>query len=215
MAETYHHGNLRNDLIDAGLSALCRDGIAAFSLRKLSQELGVSHAAAYRHFSSKEELLRAILAESSRRFREALAASVDPAIRGEEAMMRLGAAYVRFFIANPEILSLFSLLHSSQEFFSDLFAGLAERDPYTTEIGPHEGCGDIDSLPEDGAFGIFRKLAESTQENERYRHLSERELLLGYWAKVHGLATLLVTQPNFIPREEVDGTIDRLVRTPF
>jgi AcrR family transcriptional regulator len=215
MAEPYHHGNLRQDLIDAGLAALCRDGIAAFSLRRLSQDLGVSHAAAYRHFSDKEDLLRAILVESSRRFRNALAASVDPAVGGEEALMRLGAAYVRFFIANPEILSLFTLLHSGQELFSELFRGMKERDPYGAEIGPHEDCGRIDEMPGDSAFGIFRTLAGMARGEERFRDLNEREILLGYWAKVHGLATLLVTQRGFIPEEEIEGTIDRLVRTPF
>ena len=39
MSESYHHGNLRAELISAGITMLNRDGIASFSLRRLSQEL--------------------------------------------------------------------------------------------------------------------------------------------------------------------------------
>ena len=46
-------------------------------------------------------------------------------------------------------------------------------------------------------------------------HLNEREILLGYWAKVHGLASLLISQKSFIPLESVQTSIERIVRTPF
>ena len=48
-----------------------------------------------------------------------------------------------------------------------------------------------------------------------FANLSEREIMLGYWAKVHGIATILATQKNFIPRSELDAAIDRVVRTAF
>jgi len=215
MTESYHHKNLRADLISSGLTMLNRDGIASFSLRKLSQELGVSHAAAYRHFSDKEDLLRAIFLESSRMFRDALAKSVRPDAAGEEALMQLGIGYVRFYLDNPEILGLFSLVPSEQNMLFSLFQGMDGDSADCRELGIHTDFPDIDSLPENSAFGLFRSIASAAGGQAPYNALSEREILLGFWSKVHGMAVLLVTQKNFIPAEEIDAVIDRVLRTPF
>lgn len=215
MTETYHHGNLRNDLVSEGIKMLTRDGIASFSLRRLSQELGVSHAAAYRHFSSKEDLLRAIFVEASTRFREALIASVKPDASGEDALYQLGVGYVKFFVANPEILSLFSLVPVEGGLLSVLLDAVQPSDAEQFECSAHRDCTDIDALPETSGFGFFRKIALSAQEESPYRDLSEREILLGFWGKVHGIATILVTQKNFIPEGDLERAIESVVRTPF
>lgn len=215
MSETYHHGNLRNDLITSGLKMLTRDGIASFSLRRLSAELGVSHTAAYRHFKKKEDLLRAIVIETSRMFRDTLARAVHPGTSGEEALLLLGSAYVHFFIDNPEILSLFSMIPNEQNLFLSLLEGMKEEDRIEAEIGAHADCTNIDLLDSASAFGIFRDIALAVQQEEPYKHLTEHEIFLGFWSKVHGMATLLVTQKNFIPADQLDATIDRVIRTPF
>src|SRR3989344_594769 len=64
----YHHGDLRNALIDAGLTALEAQDASELSLRALARELGVSANAVYRHFADKEALLSALAAEGFRRF---------------------------------------------------------------------------------------------------------------------------------------------------
>mgnify|MGYP006155250423 CR=1 FL=1 len=64
----YHHGDLRNALIDAGMNALATQDAAELSLRALARELGVSANAAYRHFADKDALLSALAAEGFRRF---------------------------------------------------------------------------------------------------------------------------------------------------
>ncbi len=219
MTETYHHGNLRSDLISSGLRMLNRDGITSFSLRKLSLELGVSHAAAYRHFSDKEDLLRAIFLESSRMFRDALSKSVSPNATGEEALMQLGSGYVHFYLEHPEILGLFSLVPSEQNLLASLFQGMKADATGDTddcrEIGIHSDFPDIEALPQNSAFGLFRSIASAAGDLEPYRGLTEREILLGFWSKVHGMAVLLVTQKNFIPADQMDAVIDRVLRTPF
>ena len=61
MAEkSNHHGDLKNALIQAGNKILAEDGIQGFSLRKVTREAGVSHAAPYAHFADKEALFAAI-----------------------------------------------------------------------------------------------------------------------------------------------------------
>jgi AcrR family transcriptional regulator len=73
---TYHHGDLREALIDAALKEAEKHGPEAISIKRLAQKLGVSQPAPYRHFADREALLAAVAAQSFRQFsaemREAL-----------------------------------------------------------------------------------------------------------------------------------------------
>lgn len=62
----YHHGNLRQQLLDAALLAIEDEGYQALSLRDLAQAVGVTRAAPYRHFTDRDALLRACAAEGFR-----------------------------------------------------------------------------------------------------------------------------------------------------
>ena len=57
MSDSYHHGNLRQALIDAGIKIINEQGEDALSLRKAAALCEVSHAAPYAHFKDKEELI--------------------------------------------------------------------------------------------------------------------------------------------------------------
>ena len=59
----YHHGSLREALIQAAVRVIERDGIDALTLRSVSSMLGVSQTAMYRHFADKDSLLAAVGAE--------------------------------------------------------------------------------------------------------------------------------------------------------
>ena len=59
---SYHHGNLRQALIDAGLAVTRNGGPSALSLRDLARRLGVSPNAVYRHFADRDNLLATISA---------------------------------------------------------------------------------------------------------------------------------------------------------
>jgi len=58
--QAYHHGDLRNALIQAGLELLAEGGAQKLDLRKVARRAGVSHAAPYRHFADKQALIAAI-----------------------------------------------------------------------------------------------------------------------------------------------------------
>ena len=219
MTENYHHGNLRKTLIDEGLKILCRDGVESFSLRNLSKKLGVSHAAAYRHFSSKEELLRAILAEFEDSFRQALIGSVAPDATGKEALMQLGIGYVRYFLAQPELITLFTLARDGEDLFARLLGATSgpnaidepdrgKKDPPCEKVtAPNAG--------EAHSFELFSNLALAMRNEDPYRNLTDREILLGFWGKVHGIATILVTQRRLLAFDDIAATVDRVVRTAF
>jgi AcrR family transcriptional regulator len=204
----YHHGNLREALIQGGLSLLAREGLAGFSLRALAQELGVSHAAPYRHFASREELLTEIVVESRGRFAQALRLSVEHSeAQGREKLFVLGEAYVRFFLDNPEILSLFNILPgqlvAEGEGLKRIFGGGSDSDPEGAES----------RLMNDPAFMVLRQTASVFLNS--FPGLSERDVLLGYWAKVHGLASILVSEPNYFAPETLESGLERVIRQAF
>ena len=70
--DDYHHGNLRQALLDAGEKLLETEGVEGLSMRALARATGVSHAAPYRHFADKAELLAALAARGFARLAAAL-----------------------------------------------------------------------------------------------------------------------------------------------
>jgi len=195
--DNYHHGDLRRALIQGGLELLARDGPAGFSLRALAQELGVSHAAPYRHFKSREELLAAIVAESRERFTGALKASVAGPGEAREKIYLLGEAYVRFYLANPAILYLFNVLPGQ----------------LASEGEAMSGALTMDHGQKDEGFGLLRAL--SAELATLFPGLGGRDVLLGYWAKAHGLATLLVAMPDYFGEEGAEAGVRRVIRQAF
>ena len=55
--DSYHHGNLKAELIEKGLEFIANYGTENLSLRKLADSVGVSPAAPYAHFRNKEAFL--------------------------------------------------------------------------------------------------------------------------------------------------------------
>jgi len=66
---SYHHGDLRNSLVNVGLSMLNDKGVAGISMREIARNIGVGHNAPYRHFRNKQELLEAIASDGFRRLK--------------------------------------------------------------------------------------------------------------------------------------------------
>ena len=101
--DTYHHGNLRQALIDGALELLAED--SSFSLRALAKHVGVSPTAVYRHFSDKTALINAISARGYRLLLEefrALPVHDDPV----EQALEYGVCYVHFAQNNPQLFEL-------------------------------------------------------------------------------------------------------------
>ncbi len=102
----YHHGKLKEALIEAGMQALISTEPDYLSLRMLARQVGVTANAAYRHFKDKDDLLNALAAEGFSRFaqnqRDAVAAHTSP----EERLKASGLAYIAFALAQPGLYRL-------------------------------------------------------------------------------------------------------------
>ncbi len=109
MSRPYHHGDLRAALLAAALRAVEAGGHAALSLRELAQGLGVSHAAPYRHFPTREALLAAVASEGFARLAEAWLLAWQGAGPGHAAAGRLrvaARAYLGFATERPALFRL-------------------------------------------------------------------------------------------------------------
>src|SRR5215472_2461685 len=101
--QAYHHGDLRNALVDEGLKLLEQSGDSQFTLRDLARRVGVSPAAPYSHFEDKRALLAAVAAAGA----DKLTAAMQDAIRGKtdptEEFLAIGSAYVQFSLDHPSL----------------------------------------------------------------------------------------------------------------
>lgn len=121
----YHHGDLRRVLVEAALQLVEEGGAAGVSVREAARRAGVSPGAPFRHFPSRDALMKAVAVEAQRRFRaeieEALAQapSDDPLAR----FRCLGLAYLRWAIRNP---TYFEIISSGRLFAHDQAAELSK-----------------------------------------------------------------------------------------
>jgi AcrR family transcriptional regulator len=103
----YHHGNLRQALLDAALAAIREQGVSELSLRDVARRAGVSHAAPAHHFGDKAGLLTAIATDGFERFAQAQRdarerGGTDPVAR----FSWTGWAYVMFADQNREYFDI-------------------------------------------------------------------------------------------------------------
>lgn len=110
---SYHHGNLRDALIDISVDLITRDGVATFSIAEACRRLDVSPGAPYRHFADRNDLLTEIAIKSC----EVLVGHIDRVVGGVtdpvERLVRAARAYVEFAAQHP---ALFEVLYTKEVF---------------------------------------------------------------------------------------------------
>lgn len=129
----YHHGDLRNALLDAARAILEEESLAGLSLRAVARRAGVSHAAPYRHFPNHEALLVELAIEGFAELRAEIVAAGAAAGAEADHIANLGAAYMRFVARRP---ALTRLMFGPQLPNRDSFPALGEAaDAIGAEIG--------------------------------------------------------------------------------
>ncbi|HEX4249711.1 MAG TPA: TetR/AcrR family transcriptional regulator [Pseudonocardia sp.] len=104
--DSYHHGDLRAALVDAGLALIAESGVEALSVAEAARRTGVSPAAPYRHFPTRQAFLLAVAIRAAELLnadlRAALAVVDDPC----EALAVIASVYVRFVVRHRAGLDL-------------------------------------------------------------------------------------------------------------
>ncbi len=170
MADSYHHGNLRQALIEAGIRIINENGEESLSLRKAAAACNVSHAAPYAHFKDKNELLDAMKKSVTDSFTAELENAVKGAGSADEALIAMGRTYISFFSRNPDY---FMFLFGKQNISAHLQMNKENKDDYPP-------------------FLLLRKYYEKhLKENGIKLSAKEQEIeLIKTWAIVHGMASL-------------------------
>jgi AcrR family transcriptional regulator len=99
----YHHGNLKQALLEASLELIREEGVDALTVAEVGRRVGVSSAAPYKHFADRPALLRALAQEGNRRLAEALVEATRGCTEPREAFRLSGVAYIRWAAENPAL----------------------------------------------------------------------------------------------------------------
>jgi AcrR family transcriptional regulator len=171
----YHHGNLRQALLEAALVILEQQGEAGLGLRDLARAVGVSAAAPYRHFDSRAALLEALAVTGFQRFSARMNAVAQS--QPDDPLAAMGKTYVIFALQNANLFRL-------------MFSPALKRDN-------RPGL----KIAADAAFDTLRSAVGS-----------DRIRALAAWAKVHGLAVLLLDgQIAIRAREDTEALIAEVI----
>ncbi|MFD8081920.1 TetR/AcrR family transcriptional regulator [Kitasatospora sp. NPDC059722] len=206
----YHHGGLREALIEAGVALARTGGPDAVVLRAASRAAGVSHNAAYRHFADHEDLIAAVGERCMHHLgrlmleRAARATAPDPATRAADRLEAIGRAYVDFALTEPG-------------WFRTAFSGASpggkrlcatEPEPPTAESTEVAEAADRDVRADPGTdpYLILGAALDDLVEAGAMPAEHRPGAQYAAWSAVHGLSALLVDGPlRTLPPAEVES----------
>ena len=103
--KSYHHGNLKQELIDCACRLCERDGYTKLSIRSLAKESGVSQTAPYRHFITKEVLYASVATEGFKKLSKAFHVDANKKIT-KKHLVEIGCKYIEFGLKNANTYDL-------------------------------------------------------------------------------------------------------------
>ncbi len=168
----YHHGDLRTALIKVAAEMIAEQGMESVTLRALSERIGVSRTAPYRHFADKAALLAAVAEEGFKR----LYKRMQMVLQEFEAdtigrFQKMGVAYIQFAVENP---THYRLMLSCEAEGQDNYPDLA--------------------VAGQKVFDLLVETIQQGQKNGRIKSGEPFDLAIIAWAMVHGLAALIIDE---------------------
>ena len=189
--DKYHHGDLRESLIKMGLKLYNEEGAEKFSIRKVAALCNVSHAAPYKHFKSKEELINAMSEYVFSNFESSLNEIVEKyKSTPYKRIIELGKKYVWFMVENPDYLKFAFLQNSEYEI-------IVEENK-------------LESV-EYGAFNVFKNCAVDLLQSINVEEEEYAQDIIAMWSMVHGLATML-SNKTFMYKGDYLQLVENILR---
>ena len=168
----YHHGNLREALVQAALGLIAERGLAGFAIAELARAVGVSSAAPYRHFRDRD----AVLAEVARRGFEGLGLELARVIEANRAspglaLERCAQAHLAFAGREAAVYATMFEANLPDQTYPDLARARAD------------------------AFAFVRQAAQMACDRGRGRLGPPAMMVaLHVWSLTHGIASLFVRE---------------------
>jgi AcrR family transcriptional regulator len=171
--DTYHHKDLKKELMEAGINCVAKEGVEALSLRKLAGVCGVSHAALYTHFTNKDDFLEKMQNYITENFSKELEKAIAKSKSQESILMDLGKAYLHFFVKNH---NYFVFLFGKSNIALDLTEKASSEKNYRP-------------------FEIFKSVVIQILSTKNYPKEKWNDAIISLWAFIHGI-TALATMEN-------------------
>jgi AcrR family transcriptional regulator len=198
--KSYHHGDLKNTLIQVGIKMLAEEGIEGFSLRKVAREAGVTHSAPYAHFADKQAMIAAISTDGYRKVYERINAVVEQFPNEPlRQFIETAWAYVSFGFDEPD-------------HFKITFSGSVEREreyPALVEMTSK-------------TFDTLRQLIIRCQKADLIDNGEPDLAAVTVWGFVHGFVHLIqesmvshVVTNRYTKREMLILSLNHLLKTPL
>ena len=168
VSKKYHHGDLKNALIKAGVDILSKEGVGGLSLRKVAKKAGVSHSAPYAHFPDKQSLIAAISTEGFNQLYVELDAAVSLHTKDPKRQLIEGTrAYVEFALAHTDT-------------FKIMFSGILEKEK------EYPAFVEISRKTFDRVIDVVRACQEAGILSSGPLEL----MAISVWGQVHGVVSL-------------------------
>lgn len=165
---SYHHGDLRQALLAKALERIRSQGVAQLSVREISKALGVSPAAAYRHFADKQSLVEALAEQGFHELGKRIEAKLKKAKADPlEQLFAIGEAYVGFALEQSAYTKL-------------MFEG-THPDPSTPLYSATKQVGGF----------LYAAIAEAKKQGKLGK-VSDQDALGIFWSTVHGMSILII-----------------------
>ena len=170
----YHHGNLREAMVEAALNLIAERGPNGFTFAEVARMVGVSGAAPYRHFRDRNALMEEVALIGFQRFAADLLRAWDDAKPTPLAgLLAIGRAYLAFARREPA-------------FYAAMFGCDAP-----TEMPPEL------TAASDRAFTVLRHAAQTLLRGHTGPNRPPALMVaLHIWSLTHGIASLFIGGPN-------------------